>query len=104
MLVAELFYLLGDLPVEVVTLAFCALTFDLVHLAKNLGANWTIRREHFFDSACREVHTSFSHSWMDHFASTHECGTAGRVIAHTSATNTFFILFVPLLTCIFVFF
>ena len=51
LLVPELLDLLGDLPVQEVTLALGALLLQVIDLADDLGSDRTVRRKHLLDSA-----------------------------------------------------
>ena len=94
MLVAELFDLLSDLPVEVVLLALCTLGLHVVHLAKYLGADRTVWWVHLFDGLGSEVNAAFRHGWVHNLGCAHEGRTARCVIAHASATDALFVLLV----------
>ena len=94
MLVAELFDLLGNLPVHEVALAFGTLLFVLVLLAQNFGAHRAVWREHFFDGAGSKVNTAFCHGRVDDFGCAHERGATGGVIAHAGTTDALFVLLV----------
>ena len=95
LLVAELFDLLGDLPVQKVPLALRALGLQLIDLAQNLGAHGAIRREQLLDGTGRKVHAPLGHDRVYGTAGTHKVGTAGGVLAHAGAPNALLVLLVP---------
>ena len=85
LLVAELFNLLGQLPVGVVALALGALGLLVGHFAKDLGAHRAVWRKHFFDGAGCKVDARLSHDWVDNFRGSEERSATGGVVAHASA-------------------
>ena len=97
LLVAELFDLLGELPVHEVALALgdCGLLF--VHVAQDLGLGRAVWREHLFDGAGGEVNAGLGHHGVNHLGCAVEVGSARCVVAHTGALNALFVLLIALL-------